>query len=228
MTPPREFERIPLSVRVEFRTASSFLVAYSVNLSRGGMFLETSHAPSLGSEVKLAFTVPGVGAISLSGRVAWRRDEASADLPIGIGIEFSDIDRALGSTIDTLVGRFSGLNLVVYSAAEHDRAQLSRMIRSTIGTADVASADSVHLTEALLGDEVDLVIAHADADIDGALLVVRTAALAKIPVVVVAADADVRDRAQEAGATATSTSPPQQTELSRIILGALGRPILVG
>ena len=39
----REHERMPYSVQVEFRTPNSFLVAYSVNLSRGGLFLETNN-----------------------------------------------------------------------------------------------------------------------------------------------------------------------------------------
>ena len=37
----RDQARMPYTVQVEFRTPSSFLVAYSVNLSRGGLFIET-------------------------------------------------------------------------------------------------------------------------------------------------------------------------------------------
>ena len=44
----REHDRIPFSMQVEFRTASSFLVAYSVNLSRGGMFIETDAEVPMG------------------------------------------------------------------------------------------------------------------------------------------------------------------------------------
>ena len=48
----REYERMPYRVQIEFRTASSFLVAYSVNLSRGGLFLETEADVPTGSQPK--------------------------------------------------------------------------------------------------------------------------------------------------------------------------------
>ena len=69
----REYERIPYSVQVEFRTASSFLVAYSVNLSRGGIFLETDVDLPTGVLLGLDLVVPGTGMLSLIGLVAWRR-----------------------------------------------------------------------------------------------------------------------------------------------------------
>ena len=39
----------PFAMAVEFRSASSFLIAYSVNLSRGGLFLETGHELPVGA-----------------------------------------------------------------------------------------------------------------------------------------------------------------------------------
>ena len=52
---------MPYTVQVEFRTASSFLVAYSVNLSRGGLFLETEADVPTGAAMTLDFTVPNAG-----------------------------------------------------------------------------------------------------------------------------------------------------------------------
>jgi len=54
----REHQRIPYAVEVEFRTASSFLVAYSVNVSRGGLFLETEHEVPVGAQITLRLAVP--------------------------------------------------------------------------------------------------------------------------------------------------------------------------
>src|SRR5215208_1792238 len=83
----REHERIPYSVQVEFRTASSFLVAYSVNLSRGGLFLETDADIPTGALMTLDFSVPSAGTTSLNGVVAWRRASGeSADGPVGLGV----------------------------------------------------------------------------------------------------------------------------------------------
>ena len=64
---------MPYRVQVEFRTASSFLVAYSVNLSRGGLFLETEHDIPTGAPIALELRVPGTGPLELDGMVTWRR-----------------------------------------------------------------------------------------------------------------------------------------------------------
>ena len=64
---------MPYAVQVEFRTPSSFLVAFSVNLSRGGLFLETDAEIPTGASMTLDFTVPNAGTTSLNGVVAWRR-----------------------------------------------------------------------------------------------------------------------------------------------------------
>ena len=81
----REYERIPYSMQVEFRTASSFLVAYSVNLSRGGMFIETDSEVPTGVLLALDLQVPGAGLLQLVGLVAWRRGVDSPDGPAGLG-----------------------------------------------------------------------------------------------------------------------------------------------
>src|SRR5574338_732485 len=100
---------MPYAVQVEFRTASSFLVAYSVNLSRGGLFLETDADIPTGAMMTLDFSVPGGGTTSLNGVVAWHRSAAeAAEGPPGIGIEFQDVAPQLGALIDRLVSSFHG------------------------------------------------------------------------------------------------------------------------
>src|SRR5690348_13018707 len=98
----REHDRMPYSVRVEFRTASSFLVAYSVNLSRGGLFLETQHDIPTGAPIEVVLDVPGAVPIRLAGIVAWGRAEASPEGPPGVGIELQDTNLQLGIVIDGL------------------------------------------------------------------------------------------------------------------------------
>ena len=41
MTDDRRQPRLPIQLKVAYRTTGAFLVAYSVNLSKGGIFLET-------------------------------------------------------------------------------------------------------------------------------------------------------------------------------------------
>src|SRR5262245_48424746 len=109
----REYQRVPYSVEVEFRTASSFLVAYSVNVSRGGMFLETEHDVPLGAEVVLRMMVPDAGPVAMTGVVAWRRGRESGDGPPGIGVEFLDLGGDLGLIIDRLVAAFDKINVLL-------------------------------------------------------------------------------------------------------------------
>jgi PilZ domain len=54
----RAHERMPYTVQAEFRTPSSFLVAYSVNLSRGGLFVETEVDIPTGALVTVDFEIP--------------------------------------------------------------------------------------------------------------------------------------------------------------------------
>ena len=92
---------MPYAVQVEFRTASSFLVAYSVNLSRGGLFLETDADIPTGALMTLDFSVPGaIGMASLNGVVAWRRGSGEEG-PAGLGIEFQDVAPQLGALAGT-------------------------------------------------------------------------------------------------------------------------------
>src|SRR5437879_4070690 len=131
----REHDRMPYSVQVEFRTPSSFLVAYSVNLSRGGMFLETDFDLPTGAPITVDLDVPTAGRISLNGVIAWRRGgEADGppsgpvgiEGPPGLGIEFQDVAPQLGTVIDRLVGTFHGVQILVLSGDRQDRTTLAR------------------------------------------------------------------------------------------------------
>ena len=128
----REHDRMPYSVQVEFRTPSSFLVAYSVNLSRGGLFLETDADIPSGAPVTVDFSIPTAGQVSVNGAVTWRRISDGHDGPPGLGIEFTDIAPQLGAIIDRLVSAFHGVQVLVLCGDRQDRTTLSRSIKSII------------------------------------------------------------------------------------------------
>ena len=64
------------AMAVEYRSASSFLIAYTMNLSRGGLFLDTSHELPVGAALELVREVPGGTTGGGRGQGAWRRAEA--------------------------------------------------------------------------------------------------------------------------------------------------------
>jgi uncharacterized protein (TIGR02266 family) len=225
----RLHQRIPYTVQVQFRTASSFLVAYSVNLSRGGIFLETDHLLESGTEVSLQFAVPGAGPILVSGRVTWARETKSIDGPAGMGVEFDDIGNVLGRVIDRLVAQFAGVNILLMSNDDQDRSTLSRLIKSVISTAEVIGAADARVAEAVLADDIDLAIVELDSDQEGALATVRAAkaSAARVPVIALAASKELRERAKSLGADEVSSNPPPSAEFQRVLVRALSKPAAV-
>src|SRR5688500_10199215 len=136
----REHPRAPFAVAVEFRSSSSFLITYSLNLSRGGLFVETHHVLPPGTPLDLAFRVPGAGEVMLSGIVSWQRDPGSADGPPGVGVEFSDITAQLGDFIDQLVAGFHGIQILILATDGKDRISLTRMVKSIVSSAELLQA----------------------------------------------------------------------------------------
>jgi uncharacterized protein (TIGR02266 family) len=225
----RAFQRIPYVVKVEFRTASSFLVAYSINLSRGGIFLETEHPAAIGDAIALEFTVPGLGPIQVTGRVAWQRPPG-LDGPAGVGIQFQDVDENLGRIIDGLIATFKGVRVLVLCARDQDGPLLTRLIRSVVATADVTASSDFRQAANQLTDDMDLAIIEVDIYTDIALDLVRRAKARTppIPVIALASHETLRVQARRAGADEVISNPPAFQEFQRILVRALGRPVRVG
>ena len=161
----REHERMPYVVQVEFRTASSFLVAYSVNLSRGGLFLETDARDPERRDRRRSRCRSRARRRSTSS--AWcvaPRRRLDAEGPPGLGIEFQDIGLQLGMVIDQLVGTFHGVQVLVLSGDRQDRTTLARSIKSIITTAEIMQAADASVAAALMTSEVDLAVVDIDFD----------------------------------------------------------------
>jgi uncharacterized protein (TIGR02266 family) len=227
--PEREYERMPYSVQVEFRTASSFLVAYSVNLSRGGIFIETDTDLPSGVLVALELNVPGAGLLHLVGIVAWRRGHESPDGPPGIGVEFQDVAPQLGSAIDKLVSSFNGVQILLLSGDRQDRTTLARSIKSIISTAEILQVADAAVAATLLTSEIDLAVIDVDFDPDGALEILRSAKLVspRVPTIAIASNTKLREQARAAGADELASNPPPFAELQILLVRALGRPVSV-
>jgi uncharacterized protein (TIGR02266 family) len=226
----REHDRMPYSVAVEFRTPSSFLVAYSVNLSRGGMFIETDTDIPTGALVTLDFAIPTAGQVSLNGVVAWRRGpelvEGQPEGPPGIGIELADVAPQLGRVIDQLVSKFHGVQILVLSGDRQDRTTLARSIKSIISTAEVMQAADANVALTLMSNEIDLAVIDVDFDVEGGLEALRAAKrqVPAVPSVALTMNNKLREHARAAGADEVATNPPPFAELQVVLVRALSKP----
>lgn len=225
----REQPRMPYVVAVEFRSASSFLITYSLNLSRGGLFVETPQPYAPGTPLDLSFRIPGAGEVPLSGTVAWRREPGSPDGPAGVGVEFTDITAQLGDLIDQLVAGFHGLHVLVLATDPKDRTSLSRLVKSIASSAELLLAHDATVAETLITDDVDLAVIEIDGDPEGAIATLRRAKGLAVPVpaIALASTKRLRDHARAAGADELVGNPPAFEELQVAVMRALSRPTAV-
>lgn len=221
---------MPYAVQVEFRTASSFLVAYSVNLSRGGLFLETDAEIPTGAAMTLDFSVPNGGITSLNGIVMWRRGiEQAAEGPPGLGVEFQDVAPQLGEMIDKLVIGFRGVQILLLSGDRQDRTSLARNVKSILSTAEITQAADTNVAASVIAPEIDVAIVDVDFDLEGALQIIRKAKSLNPPVPAIALTSNpaYREQALAAGADELISNPPPFAELQVVLVRALGKPLSI-
>ena len=92
----REHQRIEAVFRVQYSTIDQLVVAYSSDLSKGGVFLCTQVFLPLNAVVRLTLELPEQGGeIPVICRVVYVRDDsaaASTGKPAGMGLQFLDLE----------------------------------------------------------------------------------------------------------------------------------------
>ncbi len=228
----RRQPRLPISLEVAYRTAGAFLVSYSVNLSKGGIFIETSQPLEPGERVSLKFDVPGAGTLEVEGEVAWVRTGSLDGLPDGMGIQFDALDAEYGSVIDEMVRGFVGLTVLVIAASPDRLALIGRYVRSIIAC-DIVEATSATVAEVALDGKPDLVVVDLDVKPEMGLRCIRStktraqAAANATPVIILAGDPRVRQAGKGAGADEALATPPSYHELQAAVIRTLSRPAAV-
>lgn len=108
MTDNRRDLRLPVEVKVDYRTVGSFITDYSRNISKGGVFIHTSLPLPVGERVRLRLTLPeGDAPFALDGVVKWvctLRDKDSH--PAGMGVEFVDFSDEVKAKLEALVEQY--------------------------------------------------------------------------------------------------------------------------
>jgi uncharacterized protein (TIGR02266 family) len=228
----RRQPRLPISLEVAYRTAGAFLVSYSVNLSKGGIFIETSQPLEPGEHVTLKFEVPGAGGLEVDGVVAWVRTGDPSGLPDGMGVQFDALDARYGEVIDDMVRGFVGLTVLVIAASPDRLALLGRYVRSIIAC-EIVEATNASVAEVALDQGPDLVVVDCDVQPEMGVRCIRAAKerAASVenptPVVLLAGDARVRAAGKSAGADEALATPPSYHELQAAVIRMLSRPASV-
>lgn len=218
----RSNDRAPARLQVLFRSPSALLVAYSVNLSRGGMFIGCDEElPPIGAELDLSITLPDQKIVELGSVVTWQRAQKDLTGPRGVGVQFDTFPAGFGKIVDNLVLGYAGITIVVQSADSHDRKLFVRMLKAIIGTAEIAFADDEVVAGALLGSDTDLLIVDVDEGEPGALVTLAEARKHSIPsIALTQTKRDVLDDA----ADQVLPNPPTSPEMRKAVLQLLSNP----
>lgn len=94
LKPQRQSERLHHELLVAYQTIGEFISAWAVNISKGGLFVNTPNPLPVGSVVKLKVSLPDAAfPCDLTGRVTRiaEHDPAAKGNP-GMALEFIDVD----------------------------------------------------------------------------------------------------------------------------------------
>jgi uncharacterized protein (TIGR02266 family) len=86
----RQGERHECEFEVEFLSDTHFMTGITQDLSEGGIFIATYQRLPIGTEVGLAFELPGDRRVEVKGAVRWIRKECGETRP-GLGIAFTEL-----------------------------------------------------------------------------------------------------------------------------------------
>ncbi len=237
MNEDRRQPRIPIRLKVSYRTAGAFLVSYSVNLSKGGIFIETEEPLAIGETVVLSFEVPGAGELTVESTVTWVRPETEIDalgdgLPRGMGVQFQTLEEHYGSVLDGLVRGFLGLTVLIVTPSPERLTLLGRYVRSIV-TCEIFEATDAGVASVALESGPDLVLVDLDARPE---IGMRTIAEARgraahrehsTPVILLAADVQLRKLGLDAGADEALATPPSYRDLQAAVIRTLAKPAAI-
>lgn len=103
----RKAERLQHELLVAYRTVGSFITDFAVNISKGGIFINTRDPASVGTIVRLIISLPDAAfPFDLTGRVTRvQLHDPNSDAMSGMGIEFIDVDEEKRARLERFVER---------------------------------------------------------------------------------------------------------------------------
>ena len=104
--PIRRSPRVQHELLVGVTSDEVHFSGWGTNLSAGGVFVNSHHAPPVGTKVHVLLQLPGHSECKLNGRVAWAQATGPGVDEPGMGIEFLEPDeetrRLLGEMVEKL------------------------------------------------------------------------------------------------------------------------------
>ncbi len=103
----RRANRLQHELLVAYRSMDGFITDWAVNISRGGIFINTRNPLTVGTTVRLIISLPDTAfPFELTGRVTRVAEfnNPSNQVP-GMGIEFVDVDEEKRARIERFVER---------------------------------------------------------------------------------------------------------------------------
>ena len=103
----RRSERLQHELLVAYRTVDGFITYWAVNISRGGIFINTRNPLAVGSVVRLIVSLPDAAfPFDLTGKVIrTHAADSTGDQVPGMGIEFMDVDEDKRARLERFVDR---------------------------------------------------------------------------------------------------------------------------
>ncbi|HTN52208.1 MAG TPA: TIGR02266 family protein, partial [Anaeromyxobacter sp.] len=103
---------VQLRVRLAYGSLDDFVERHAVNVSRGGIFVQTLDPKPVGTEVSLDITLDsGDQVIRGKGVVRWTAPPSAPGEPVrapGMGIKFTELSRESRALIDLMVATRGG------------------------------------------------------------------------------------------------------------------------
>jgi type IV pilus assembly protein PilZ len=101
---PRE-DRVPITLRVDYKRLNTFFADYTKNISKGGTFIRTTKPLEVGTEFMFVLSLPDSVELELNGVVKWVVPEnaASPENPAGMGIQFVFAEDSARTAVENVV-----------------------------------------------------------------------------------------------------------------------------
>lgn len=92
----RKYDRVAITLEVNYKTELDFLNSYTRNISAGGMFIRTIYPLPEGTELNIKFAIPEIKAdFSILAKVVWaaKPESGSNQEESGMGINFINMSK---------------------------------------------------------------------------------------------------------------------------------------